>query len=99
MSWLMVSEMSVRDARPCFLWDCDEEVHCGSGSGTWKGGCLRATKKQIEVGTRICISSIERSYKDSAPLHGEPQLLTLAPSGATGQLFSKWVPGAYLSQP
>lgn len=25
--WFMVSEMSVHDAQPCFLWDYEEEMH------------------------------------------------------------------------
>lgn len=65
MFWFMVSEMWIHDARPHFLWDCDEEMHCRK-----EDAHLRTAKKQIEEGTRVCISSMGHSYQrlNSFPL-------------------------------
>lgn len=94
MFWFMVSEMGVHDARPHFLWDCDEEMHCGK-----EDAHLRTAKKQIEEGTRVCISSMGALLPKTQLLSTGPHLLMVAPIGGPGQFFSKWSPGAYLSQP
>lgn len=98
MFWLMESEMTVGDARSCFLRDCDEKMHCGSG--TWKGRCSPHSNQEANRGRHQCLHVFNSALLPQTQLLSTgSHLLTLAPSGVTGQLFSKWAPGAYLSQP
>lgn len=92
--------MSVHDAWPCFLWDCGEEMHCGSSM--WRGGCSPCGSQQAKKrkGSESAYLQQGMPARDSPSSNQDsPLSVPSAPNSAPDQFFSKWASGANSPKP